>query len=346
MIEVASAMTGSHHGQLSSVSIVVPIRNEARTIRQCLQAILNQDYPADRYEVIVVDGMSDDGTRKIVEEFCNEYGRVTMLDNHVRIVPAALNLGIDEAGGEVVVRVDGHAFVPTSFLSKSVQALMNSKSACAGGRIISTGEGVFSRAISLAMSSVFGVGNSAFRCSNKPGYVDTLAFGAYAKDVLQAVGKFDEELVRCQDDEYNYRLRSLGYDIYFDPSIKTEYVCRSTLRSLFKQYFQYGFWKVRVLQKHPKMMQPRQFAPPAAVLLLFALIALSFLWVLPALALGTLVGLYAALGITFSARLAYHNGWQFLPILPVIFGILHFSYGLGFLCGLARYAARWKNNGK
>ena len=155
------------------------------------------------------------------------------------------------------------------------------------------------------------------------------------------LGKFDQELVRCQDDEYNYRLRSKGYRIYFDPSIETEYLCRSTLKSLFKQYFQYGFWKVRVLQKHPKMMQPRQFVPPVAVLLLIVLSALSSVWRTGAIILVVLLMLYAVLSIGFSVSAAGLRGWKFLPVLPIIFATLHLSYGLGFLCGLVKFAGKW-----
>ncbi|HUT04548.1 MAG TPA: glycosyltransferase family 2 protein [bacterium] len=325
------------------VSVIVPIRNEARTIRRCLEAILAQDYPAERYEVIVVDGMSDDGTRQIVQQFCNADGRVKMLDNPARIVPHAMNIGIEASRGEIVVRLDGHAFASPDFIMRSVEALLAHDCECAGGRIISIGVDTWSNAASLAMSSVFGVGNSPFRCSDKPGYVDTVAFGAYRKDVLQAVGKFDRELVRCQDDEYNYRLRNKGYKIYFDPAIKTEYLCRSTFKSLFKQYFQYGYWKVRVLQKHPRMMQPRQFVPPVAVFMLIVLGAFSFAWRTPAIVLGVLSVLYAALSISFSIRIASSKGWKFLLILPIIFATLHFSYGSGFLCGLVRFAGAWKH---
>jgi len=324
------------------VSVILPIRNEARTIRRCLEAIVAQDYPADRYEVIVVDGMSDDGTREIVREFCEGDGRVRMLDNPAGIVPHAMNAGIEASRGEVIIRIDGHAFARPHFIDRSVRALLNNDCECAGGRIISIGVDRWSNAASLAMSSVFGVGNSAFRCSDRPGYVDTLAFGAYTKEVLRAVGKFDEELIRCQDDEYNYRLRSKGYKIYLDPAIKTEYLCKSTFKSLFKQYFQYGFWKVRVLQKHPKMMQPRQFAPPLTVLLLIVVGALSPVSRAPMVVLAVLLVLYVVLSVSFSTRIASRKGWRFLPILPVVFATLHFSYGFGFLCGLVRFVGRWQ----
>lgn len=325
------------------ISVLVPIRNEEENIAGCLRSIVGQRYPADRYEVIVVDGMSDDQTRRIVRDFCEYHPHlVTMLDNPQKIVPTALNIGLRAARGEVIIRVDGHAEIAPDYLEKCVRHLRQQKVACVGGHIRSVNETFIGKAIALAMSSPFGVGNARFRTSGRPGPVDTLAFGAYRREVFQTIGMFDEELVRCQDDEFNYRLRKAGGKIFFTPEIVSTYYPRTSLRKLWRQYFGYGFWKIRVLQKHVQMMQPRQFVPPlfvAALLSALLLAGMGLAFAPPLLA--ATVGAYALANLAASVYLAAKNGWCYLPVLPLIFAILHLSYGSGFLLGLIRFAPRW-----
>ena len=210
-----------------------------------------------------------------------------------------------------------------------------------GGRMDAVGEGDFAEAVVLATSSPFGVGGARFHYSDKEEWVDTVYMGAWPRRVFEEIGLFDEELVRDQDDEFNYRLREHGGKILLSPKIKSTYTVRSTPRSLWKQYFQYGYWKVRVLQKHPRQMRLRQFVPPgfAAGLLGSALLAVIFPWGwIPMLAV---FGSYLIANLTASIITAIKSGWRHMPLLTVVYAILHLSYGLGFLVGLVKFANRW-----
>jgi glycosyltransferase involved in cell wall biosynthesis len=216
-------------------------------------------------EVVVADGMSTDGTRQIAESFKGRHPALEVLDNPGMIVPTALNVAIAASRGVIIVRVDGHCEISTDYVRRCVEHLQTGVDAV-GGPLRTVGEGAVARAIALGMSSTFGVGNSAFRTSTgKTMVVDTVAFPAYPRRVLERVGPFDEELVRNQDDEYNYRLRKAGGRILLAADVRADYFSRSSLRSLWRQYFQYGYWKIRVLQKHPRQMCLRQCAPVCIV---------------------------------------------------------------------------------
>jgi succinoglycan biosynthesis protein ExoA len=192
------------------------------------------------------------------------------------------------------------------------------------------------------MSSAFGVGGSAFRVgTDRQREVDTVAFPAYSRATLEAVGPFDEELVRNQDDEYNYRLRALGGRAVLCPEIRSVYHSRATLPALWRQYRKYGTWKVRVMQKHPRQMQPRQFVPALFVLALLASLLASVVLPVFWVAFGLVAGSYLAADLAASVALAARCGWSLLPLLPLVFVTLHLAYGAGFLWGLVRFAGRW-----
>ena len=323
------------------VSVVLPIRNEARFIRRCLEAVLAQDYPADRMELIVVDGMSTDGTREIAESFSARHPALRVISNAGQIVPTGLNAAIAVARGEIVVRVDGHCEIATDYVSQCVHHLQSGVDAV-GGPLETIGDTVIANAIAIGMSSTFGVGNSAFRTSSgKTLLVDTVAFPAYTKSALDRLGPFDEELVRNQDDEYNYRLRKSGGQVLLAATVRSKYFSRSSLRSLWRQYFQYGYWKVRVLQKHPRQMCARQFAPPLFVGGSLTLIVSSLFFPVARWALLGTAALYALAALMASAQRA-RGRVRLLAVLPVIFLILHVSYGSGFLTGLIAFRGRWR----
>jgi GT2 family glycosyltransferase len=259
-------------------------------------------------------------------------------------VPYALNLGIKQARGDAIVRVDGHAVLEKDYLKKCDKYLQQTNAECVGGVIESINDTYTGKAIALAMSSPFGVGNARFRTSGKEGFVDCLAFGAYRREIFDQIGCFNEEFVRCQDDEFNYRLRKLGGKIFFTPEIKSYYYPRSNLKKLWRQYFQYGFWKIRVLQKHLKTIQPRQFVPPVFVSSLMvtgiaALFSKSMLHIFLLISL-----LYLMVSLTTSFNIGLKNGFKYFCILPVIFFILHTSYGLGFLIGFVGFFRYWKQD--
>lgn len=324
------------------VSVIMPIRNEENFIVKALDAVLGQDYPADRMEVLVVDGMSDDGTRDVVRRMAAGDNRLHLLDNPGRIVPTGLNIALAQARGEIVVRVDGHTIIAPDYVRRCVEHLESDGVDGVGGPMETIGEDYLSQAIALAMSSGFGVGGSAFRTvKGKRMLVETVPFPAYRMETIRRNGNFDEEMVRNQDDEYNYRLLKNGGKILLSPDIRSQYFSRSSLGKLWRQYYQYGYWKVRVLQKHPRQLRWRQFVPPVFVAGLAGAAALALLLPPSRWLFQGVVGLYLVTNLAAAGLEAVRNGLHYLPVLPVIFTILHVSYGSGFLVGLVKFASRW-----
>ncbi len=325
------------------VSVVVPVRNEAAHVENTVAAILGQDYPEDRLEILFADGRSTDATRAILERAAARHARLVVVDNPGGIVSTGLNAALRVARGAFVVRVDGHTMIAPTYVRACVEALERTGADNAGGRMTAVGEGAFGRAVAAATSSRFGVGGARFHYSDREEWVDTVYLGAWPRAVFARVGLFDEELVRDQDDEFNYRLRAAGGRILLTPAVVSRYTVRGTPRALFRQYFQYGFWKVRVLQKHAAQMRPRQFVPPLFVLAL--LLAATLALALPAARsarapLAALVTLYLAVDLVASAIEARRQRAN-PALLMLVYPILHAAYGAGFLAGLVRFAGRW-----
>jgi succinoglycan biosynthesis protein ExoA len=324
------------------VSVLMPVRNEAAFIQRSMAAVLAQDYPRDRMEVIIADGLSNDGTREIIKAVQLQNSNLNLIDNPGKIVSTGLNAALRVAKGEIIIRVDGHCEVAGDYVSRCVSHLTDRKVDCVGGPLETVGETYAARVIAAAMSSSFGVGGSAFRVGAKEAkFVDTVAFPGFRRETIQFAGPFDEELVRNQDDEYSYRVRKLGGHILLAPDIQSRYFSRTSFRKLWKQYFQYGYWKVRVLQKHSRQMSARQFVPPLFVitLLLLGLTAPFFMaskWLLVAT-----LGAYGILNLGATIAAAARTGWRFFPLLPVAFTIIHLAYGAGFLVGICRFWNRW-----
>jgi glycosyltransferase involved in cell wall biosynthesis len=328
-----------------TVTVIMPIRNEGTFITRSLGAVLAQDYPAELMQVLVADGMSDDRTREIVAELARAHPghAVEIVDNPGRIVPTGFNAALARARGDVVVRVDGHTIIAPDYVSECVSALATSGADNVGGRMDAEGRGPVAEAIALATSSRFGVGDAQFHYATGERWVDTVYLGAWRREVFTRVGPFDPEMVRNQDDEFNYRLRAAGGRILLTERIRSRYYSRASLRTLFRQYRQYGFWKVRVLQKHPRQMRPRQFVPPAfaAVVAGGALLApvnpfVRRLW-------SAVLGSYALAALAASVSIARRTGWRHVPTLPVAFAAVHLGYGGGFVAGLVRFRRRWRD---
>ncbi len=274
-----NAEATSRHEQLPLplVTIAMPVLNEAEFIEDCLFAIYQQDYPAELLEIIVADGMSTDGTRDMVRRHVDGYRPldsqgtpksttvcVTMVDNPKRIVSSAMNAAIEAASGDIIVRIDGHTIIEPDYVTQCVAALTRSKAAGVGGPMICIGKGFVAEAIALTTSSRFGIGNSTYRTSQyfKELAVETTHMGAYQKSVLVEVGLFNEYFVRHQDYELDYRIRQSGGTILLTPDIKSTYYVRGRLRKLWRQYFQYGFWKGRFLRTNLTSLKLRHLVPP------------------------------------------------------------------------------------
>jgi glycosyltransferase involved in cell wall biosynthesis len=331
--------------ELPKVSAIIPMRDEGKYIGKCLQSLLDQDYPQDKMEILAIDAMSTDNTKKIVKEYKQKLSFIKLLDNPNIFTPFAFNIGIKNSTGEIIIFMGAHISYSPNYISIIAKYLLEGKADCVGSvaHTLPGGNTIIAKAISLAMSSRFGVGNSYMRTGVKNArYVDTASVSGYKREVFDRIGFFDEELIRCQDDEFNYRLREARGKILLIPEIKSYYYARPTLNSLWLQYFRYGIWKVRVFQKHPRMMQIRQFVPSTFVLgmggsLILSTFAPIFFWLFVAVILCYLAG-----SLFFSFKIAKQHSWKYFFVMPIVFATLHFSYGLGFLIGLLIFAGRQK----
>ncbi|MCC6651479.1 MAG: glycosyltransferase family 2 protein [Candidatus Eisenbacteria bacterium] len=316
------------------VTVLLAVRNEERHICAALDAVRAQDWPRDRMEILVADGCSTDATRSLVERVAARDPRVRLIDNPDRFVAQGLNRALAASRGDVIVRVDGHCRVPSGYVRAGVEALRSDTLACAGGPVRALGETFVARAIALAMSTPFGVGGASFRWSREACDVDHLPFGVWPRAVFEQLGGFDEALVRNQDDEFSDRLRRSGGRIRLLPGQLVDYWSRGTLAGLWRQYFGYGFWKVRVIRKRGGWpSSPRHLVPAAFVLGMAAgpaFAALAHTW-LAGLAVPAAYATFlaAATGITWVSRAD-----SAAAMLPVALPVMHTAYGVGFLRAL------------
>ena len=250
------------------VSIVIPMRNEEKYIGKCLDSLLAQEWDGGPLEVVVVNGESEDGSKQIVENMMPIFPRLKLLDNSRRITPVSLNIGVKAATGDVIIILGAHSYVAKDFVSKNLHFLDTMAVDCVGGSISPVGDTYQGEAIALAMSSPIGVGNAFYRYSKVQRLVDTVQFGAYRREIFYRIGYFDEELVRNQDFELNHRIVSTGGRILLAPQVHGYYVVRSSIPKLFKQYFDYGFWKTKVISKEVGAFRLRYQIPPIFIMAL------------------------------------------------------------------------------
>lgn len=333
------------HPSRPLVSLVLPIRNEAATIRACLDAILAQEWGVDHLEIIVADGMSDDGTREILAEYAAR-APLRVVDNPARIVPAGLNRAIAAARGDYIVRVDGHAFLEPSYVSRCIATLEATGAANVGGPQVPVAQTLVGKLVALATSSPFGIGDSKFHYSETPQWVDTVYLGAWRRRLFDEIGGFDETLVRNQDYEFNFRTRQAGGRIWYNPAIRATYRPRESLRAFLSQYFQYGQWKVTVIRQHPDSVRWRHLVAPTFVLALGSLSALASCSRLARRLLTLMLALYATAGLAESARLARKKREPRALLLLPIFFLLHLAWGSGFLLRTAQVARPSTTDGR
>lgn len=315
----------------STVSLVIPLRNEEHHVGALIDALQAQTY-AQIVDILFVDGMSTDRTRDIIAEYARRVPAIRILDNPDRIVPPAMNLGIRAARGDIVVRLDAHTLPAPDYVERCVHHLRETGAWNVGGAMRAQGRGYVGGAIALATTSPFGIGGSPFHYSEEPQYVDTVYLGAFPRWVLDSVGLYDERFIRNQDYELNHRIRKAGGAIYLAPDIKITYFPRDSLRALWRQYFQYGYWKVQTLRKHPDSLKRRQLVAPVFVAELFGGLLLGLLW-RPTLVLWAVVLVaYLALATIFAFRRCRGepDALRYLPLIPVVFAMLHIAWGTGF----------------
>lgn len=318
---------------MKTVTIVIPCFNENEYIIRCLDSIEKQSYPKELITTFVCDGSSTDGTQELVRDYVAKNNRFQLLINTHKTTPHALNLGIKNSKSDVIIILGAHSELDVDFVKKSMETfLVDENIMCVGGVLENDYANDTSRTIGYAMSSPFGVGNAHFRTGARKGYVDTVAFGAYRKEIFEKVGLFDEELIRNQDDEFNYRVTSNGYKIYLNPEIKCKYFVRAFYGKLFRQYYQYGYWKVYVNRLHKTVTTGRQLIPALFVLYLLVL-PFSFIIGGPVAIYSSLfLFLYLVFAITFAS--IKHSNPLVMVKITFTFLILHLGYGTGYLKGV------------
>lgn len=314
-----------------TVAVVIPVRNEERNIGSCLDAVLANSRPPD--EVLVIDGMSDDSTAMLVLDRAKHDPRIRLIKNEQRTIPSALNIGWKATDCDIVVRVDGHAKISRTYIERAVSFIGASGYDGVGGRKQPVSYSSTGRAVAAAMGSRLGVGNSRYHYATKMEDAEHVPFGVYRRSVIQALGGWDEELLVNQDFEFDYRLRSSGRRLGFDPEMSSDWACSANIKDLWYQYRRYGKGKVRVMRKHPRSVRVRHLAPPAMVVALPALTMVSVvhkrrLHALP------LAAYLLALTASLFTRPARQVSLQSRVQLPAVLAVMHFGWGLGAIEGL------------
>lgn len=344
-------MKNSSSNNLSLVSIIIPCRNEEKFIGRCLDSIIAQDYPRDKFEVLVVDGMSEDKTREILRDYAERYSFIRLLDNPKKITPCALNIGIKNARGEIIMRMDAHATYEKDYISKCVKYLNEYNADNVGGIMVTLprNETFIGKAIAMVLSHPFGVGNSAFRTGAKePKWVDTVFGGCYKREVFDKIGLFNENLTSTQDMEFNLRLKKAGGKILLHPDIVSYYYTRSDFKSFCKNNLRNGLWVIlpfkfsKIIPVSLRHLIPFIFVLSIIVSGVLSFFSSIFFWLFL-----LIVGFYSLTNLYFSFKIALRKkNIKYLVVIPVLFAALHIGYGLGSAWGLILVSASirfWKN---
>jgi succinoglycan biosynthesis protein ExoA len=316
------------------VSVIVPCRNERDYIERCLDTVFAQTWPAGRLEVIVVDGMSDDGTRDVLARLADRHPNLKVVDNPRLTAPTAMNVGLDAAEGEYIVRVDAHAAIPPEYIEIGVRYLKNRPDVwCVGGPRSRVGEGAAGELVGALSSSIFTTGNTHKRVGRYEGSTDQVAYPIWRRAVFDEIGRFDENMVRNQDDDIDVRVMNAGGIIYQLQRLRATYFVRGTVRKTLFQFYQYAYWKVFVLKKNGRLPDWKATVPTAFFISLIALCIAGVLWVPAAYAALVVLAVYGFAAILFAFPVAFKSRLWFLPAVPFLFAALHCVYAWGFLRG-------------
>ena len=310
------------------LSIIIPCLNEEKTIRILLKAILAQTYPVAEMEVVIADGLSEDNTRIEISTFAKEYPvlAIKVIDNPRRIIPAGLNLAINASRGEIIIRLDAHSAPNPDYVERCVDALNAGLGDNVGGvwDIRPGATGWIAASIAVSAAHPLGVGDAAYRHATQAQIVDTVPFGAFRREMIERIGLFDESLLANEDYEFNARIRQSGGRVWLDPAIQSVYFARPTFKKLAQQYFNYGFWKWKMLRRYPETLRWRQFLPPAFVLSLIGLFFLGFFSPLFSFLLGLELLLYFLILFLVALQKKVFG-------LPIAIATMHIAWGSGFL---------------
>jgi glycosyltransferase involved in cell wall biosynthesis len=330
------------------VTVAMVVRNEGPFIARALDQVLAQDYDRGRMEIIVADGMSTDNTREVVAEYQARYPFIQLVDNPGRIVASGLNVVIDKARGELIVRIDGHGVVASDFVTQVVRLMDEHPEAwSAGGPIVHAGTNTFGEAVAVAMSHPLGVGLATHRFANYEGYAEGAHYPTFRKWIFDRIGKFDESLVRTEDDEFNYRIAQAGGKVYVSPRVRYVYYVRDRLGKLFRQYVQYSFWRIPVIRKHKKPTTLRQVVPPLFFLSVIVLAAVG-VWLRNPLVALALPAVYLGALVLIAVTIIPRKGLAVACLVPVALATIHFAYALGIAYGawaLVFHRSAWDQSG-
>lgn len=331
-------LSASHKTDFPAVSVVIPCRDEERFLEACLDSLIANSYPQGRLELLIVDGMSTDQTNIIAKRFTQRYPHIRLLENPKRTIPAAMNTGILQSRGEIILKADAHSIYPSNYIADCVRHLLDFKADMAGGMwVIAPRENThIARSISLALSHWFASGNAYIKIGSKnPRWADTAAFGCWKRETLNKLGLFDEDLAGSSDMDLNVRLRKAGGKILLVPDIKVTYFADSDLKSLWKHNLSDGVWATYVLKFGKHATSWRHWAPLAFVSSLLVAGILALLLVQAAWVLAGLCGVYGVLSLAASVQLSLRmNTLEYLRTLPIVFATRHVAHGLGALYGL------------
>ena len=331
---------------MKRVSIIVPCYNEEKTIALLLQAVYDQTASHAEIEVIISDGQSQDGTRQAISRFQQAHPdlEIRVLDNSRRNIPAALNTALAGARGEYIVRLDAHSEPDSDYVERCLADLQAGKGAMVGGVwLIQPGsDNWIARSIAAAAAHPLGVGDALYRFTSQAGFVDTVPFGAFRRDLLDQVGKYDETLLTNEDYEFNTRIRQAGGKIWLDPAIRSKYYARKDLAALARQYWRYGFWKFQMLRRYPGTLRWRQALPPLFVLSVLSITFLAVFWDLARLALALELLLYFGILVVGALRVARsRQDLRYLVGVPLAIACMHMAWGGGFLGSVVKSIFGW-----
>lgn len=319
------------------ISVIIPCRNEEKYIGDCLISLLSQENLRNRLEILVVDGMSTDNSREIVQELSKINPQIRLIDNATKTTPHALNIGIQESQSEFIAILGAHAEYASNYLTNCLGLInQHPEVSCVGGPIKSIGKSSFGKAVALAMSNPIGVGNAKHRFPDYEGYSEMACFPVFRRDVFSKYGLYDESLIRNQDDEFCFRITKGGGKIFLSPKAKSGYFVREYPLALFRQYYHYGFWRVAVLKKHKIPISYRQQIPILFYLIVILLIILGL--VFNNSILGLLApAVYLFTIIAFSISIFASETFDIALRFPIAVLVLHLSYAVGFFMGVVKF---------
>ncbi len=321
-----------------SVSVIIPCRNEEKTIHLVLDAIHAQTYPRELQQVVIADGFSEDRTREQIESFKTSHPDldVMVVNNPKRIIPAGLNAAILASSGDLIVRMDAHSIPNPDYVALCVDALERNVAQNVGGvwDIQPGSNSWIASSIAAAAGNPLAVGDASYRFTDKAAYVDTVPYGSYKRELFNQIGLFDETLLANEDYELNTRIIQSGGKIWLDPKIRCVYFARSSLRALSKQYYGYGYWKFQMLKRYPETLRWRQALPPAFILGLLLLLLAGIFWKPALILFATALGLYLLVLLGVGIHMASKKSDILLIIgIPLAIITMHFSWGAGFIAG-------------